>query len=62
MSHNSGTAVSCALRRVALTPADIAGAGQHGPARPEPANLTGTLIGYSRLPMSGQNLNLQTGA
>jgi hypothetical protein len=62
MSHNSGTAVYCTVRRVALTPADIAGAGKDDPARPEPANPTGTMIGYSRLPISGQNLNLRSGA
>ena len=41
-------------------PADIAGAGHDDPHAPEPTNLTGTLIGYSRLSMSGQNLDRQT--
>ena len=62
MSHNSGAAVCCTVRRVALTPADIAGAGKDDPARPESANPTDTMIGYSRLPVSGQNLNLRSGA
>ncbi len=35
MSHNSGTAVCYTVRRVPLTPADIAGAGKGDPARPE---------------------------
>jgi hypothetical protein len=47
---------------VTLTPAGIAGAGQDDPLAPEPANLTGALIGYARVSTSGQNLDRQTRA
>jgi DNA invertase Pin-like site-specific DNA recombinase len=46
---------------VTLTPAGIAGAGDD-PLAPEPANLTGALIGYARVSTSGQNLDRQTRA
>jgi hypothetical protein len=45
---------------VTLTPAGIAGAGQDDPLSPEPANLTGALIGYARVSTSGQILDRQT--
>jgi hypothetical protein len=50
VSNNSGTAVSRTVRRVALTAAGIAGAGQDDPRTPP--SLTGTLIGYSPMSMS----------
>jgi DNA invertase Pin-like site-specific DNA recombinase len=42
---------------VALTPAGIAGTGQGDP--PEPATLTGALIGYARVSTSGQIIDRQ---
>ena len=44
-----------------LTPVVIAGA-DDDPLAPEPANLTGALIGYARVSTSGQNLDRQTRA
>ncbi len=41
-----------------LTPAGIAGA-DDDPLAPEPANLTGALIGYARVSTSGQILDRQ---
>ena len=61
MSNNSGTAVSRAVGDDA-DPADIAGAHEYDPLAPEPANLTGALIGYARVSTSGQNLDRQTHA
>ena len=62
MSNNSGTAVSRTVRRVTLTPAGHAGADDDDLLAPEPANLTGALIGYARVSTSGQNLDRQTRA
>jgi hypothetical protein len=39
---------------VTLTPAGLAGAAEDDPLGPEPANLTGALIGYARVSTSGQ--------
>src|SRR2546430_17646204 len=50
------------VRRVTLTPADIAGADEDGLLAPEPAKLTGALIGYARVSMSGQILDRQARA
>ena len=45
-----------------LTPADIAGADHDDLLAPEPAKLTGALIGYARVSTSGQILDRQTRA
>lgn len=45
-----------------LTPADIAGTDEDDPLAPEPAKLTGALIGYAQVSTSGQNLDRQTHA
>ena len=45
-----------------LTPAGIAGADDDDLLAPEPANLTGALIGYARVSTSGQILDRQTRA
>ena len=45
-----------------LTPAGIAGADQDDLLAPEPAKLTGALIGYGRVSTSGQILDRQTRA
>jgi Resolvase, N terminal domain len=47
---------------VALTPAGHAGADHDDLLAPEPANLTGALIGYARVSTSGQILDRQTRA
>jgi predicted site-specific integrase-resolvase len=44
---------------VTLTPAGIAGADEDDLLAPEPANLTGALIGYARVSTSGQILDRQ---
>jgi len=49
-------------RRVTLTPAGIAGTDEDDPLAPEPAKLTGALIGYARVSTSGQILDRQTRA
>ena len=61
MSNNSGAALSHG-RRVTLTPAGHAGADHDDLLAPEPANLTGALIGYARVSTSGQILDRQTRA
>jgi Resolvase, N terminal domain len=48
-------------QRVTLTPAGIADT-DDDPLAPEPANLTGALIGYARVSTSGQILDRQTRA
>jgi hypothetical protein len=45
---------------VALTPADIDSADDDDLLAPEPAKLTGALVGYARVSMSGQILDRQT--
>jgi hypothetical protein len=45
-----------------LTPAGIAGVDQDDLLAPEPAKLTGALVGYARVSTSGQNLDRQTRA
>ena len=45
-----------------LTPVDLADAGHDDLLAPEPANLTGALIGYARVSTSGQILDRQTRA
>ena len=45
-----------------LTPAGIAGTDEDDPLAPEPAKLTGALIGYARVSTSGQILDRQTRA
>jgi DNA invertase Pin-like site-specific DNA recombinase len=62
VSNNPATAVSRTVRRVTLTPVGIVGAGQDDPLAPEPAKLTGALIGYARVSTSGQILDRQTRA
>ena len=47
---------------VTLSPAGIAGTDEHDPLAPEPAKLTGALIGYARVSTSGQILDRQTRA
>ena len=44
------------------TTAGTVGTGQDDLLAPEPANLTGALIGYARVSTSGQNLDRQTRA
>ena len=45
-----------------LSPAGIAGTDEDDPLAPEPAKLTGALIGYARVSTSGQILDRQTRA
>jgi hypothetical protein len=47
---------------VTRTTAGTLGTGQDDLLAPEPANLTGALIGYARVSTSGQNLDRQTRA
>jgi DNA invertase Pin-like site-specific DNA recombinase len=47
---------------VTRTTVNTVGPGQHDLLAPEPANLTGALIGYARVSTSGQNLDRQTRA
>jgi DNA invertase Pin-like site-specific DNA recombinase len=47
---------------VTLTPAGVAGAHEDDLLAPEPAKLTGALIGYARVSTSGQFLDRQTRA
>jgi hypothetical protein len=47
---------------VALTPAGVAGVDQDDLLAPEPAKLTGALVGYARVSTSGQNLDRQARA
>jgi hypothetical protein len=49
-------------RKVTLTPAGVAGADEDDLLAPEPAKLTGALIGYARVSTSGQILDRQTRA
>jgi Resolvase, N terminal domain len=62
VSNNSGTAVSRTAGGVTLTPASLAGADEDDLLAPEPAKLTGALIGYARVSTSGQNPDRQTRA
>jgi hypothetical protein len=48
------------FRRVTLAAADIAGADENDLFAPEPATLTGALIGYVRMSTPGQILDRQT--
>ncbi len=59
MSNNSGSAVSRAAGDDA-DPAGIAGADEYDLLGPEPAKLTGALIGHARVSTSGQILDRQT--